>query len=71
MASVVSLDPQLLVFAVLGLTVENVDSMGFVVLMWIQSALSLEIVLAESPRAFFPGRLMSDSWKSPVDIPFR
>ncbi len=55
MASVVSLDPQLLVFAVLSLTVENVDSMGFVVLMWIQSALSLEIVLAESTRASFPG----------------
>ena len=36
MVSVISLDPQLLVFAVLGLTVENVDSMGFVVLMWIQ-----------------------------------
>lgn len=71
MASVVSLDPQFLVFAVLSLTVENVDSMGFVVLMWIQSALSLEIVLAESTRASFPGRLTSASWKSPVDIPFR
>jgi len=35
-ASVVSLDPQFLVFLVLSLTVENVDSMGFVVLMWIQ-----------------------------------
>jgi len=34
-ASVVSLDPQFLVLLVLSRTVENVDSMGFVVLMWI------------------------------------
>lgn len=32
-ASVVSLDPQFLVLLVLSFTVENVDSMGFVVLM--------------------------------------